>query len=133
MSSEHSEYAPFLEKGEEVVFVVRALSGINRWIGLGFATVIGIGISLLFGSVLLGLLALFVVFTRLYARRLIVGTDRAVVLMSGGRFIFKPTSMIQRFPRDTPLTPVKGLWLELHLGDQRLYVTARSLKVLRAR
>ncbi|HTN79170.1 MAG TPA: hypothetical protein VMK16_05810 [Acidimicrobiales bacterium] len=133
MSSEHSEYAPFLEKGEEVVFVVRALSGINRWVGLGFATIIGIGVSLLIGSVLLGLLALFVVFSRLYARRLIVGTDRAVVLMSGRRFTFKPTSVIERFPKDTRLTPLKGIWLELTLGEHRLYVTARSLKVLRAR
>jgi hypothetical protein len=127
------EYAPFLESGEQVEYVVKALSGINRWLGLGIATFIGLGISLLIGSVVIGLLALFLVFTRLYVRRLIVVTDRAVVLMAGRRFTFKPTAVIQRFPRDTPLTPLKGLWLELHLGDHRLFVTARSLRALRLR
>ena len=127
------EYTSFLEKGEQVDYILKALTGLNRWAGLGIATLIGLGISLLVGSVVLGLLALLIVFTRLYARRLIVVTDRAVVLMAGSRFTFKPTAVIERFPRDTPITPLKGLWLELHLGDHRLYVTARSLRALRAR
>ena len=127
------EYAPFLESGEQVEYVVKALAGINRWLGLGIATLIGLGISLPVGSVVIGLVALFLVFTRLYARRLIVVTDRAVVLMAGRRFTFKPSAVIERLPRDTPLTPLKGLWLELHLGDHRLFVTARSLRALRLR
>ena len=127
------EYTGFLDKGEQVDYVLKALTGLNRWAGLGIATVVGLGISLLVGSVVLGLLALLIVFTGLYTRRLIVVTDRAVVLMAGSRFTFKPTAVIERFPRDTPITPLKGLWLELHLGDHRLYVTARSLRALRAR
>ena len=127
------EYTSFLEKGEQVDYILKALTGLNRWAGLGIATLIGLGIFLLVGSVVLGLLSLLIVFTGLYARRLVVVTDRAVVLMAGTRFTFKPTAVIERFPRDTPITPLKGLWLELHLGDHRLYVTARSLRALRAR
>ena len=127
------EYTSLLEKGEQVVYVVKALAGMNRWLGLGLATLIGFGISLLLANVIFGIVALALVFTRLYARRLVVVTDRAVVLMAGTRFTFKPTAVIERFPRNTPLTPLKGLWLELHLGEHRLYVTARSLRALRAR
>jgi hypothetical protein len=127
------EYAPFLESGEQVEYVVKALAGINRWLGLGIATLIGLAISLLIGSVVIGLIGLFLTFTGLYARRLIVVTDRAVVLMAGRRFSFRPSALIERFPRNTPLAPLKGLWLELRLGDHRMYVTARSLRALRLR
>jgi hypothetical protein len=129
-----SEYTGFLEDGEHVDYVVKALSGINRWLGLGIAAIIGFGVTVAlvnlgFGPVV-GVIVLAVVFTRLYARRLIVVTDRAVLLMAGRRWRYKPTAVIERLPVDTPLKPLKGLWLELHLGTHLIYVNPRSIRTV---
>ena len=114
------EYTPFLEEGEQVDHVVKALAGPNRWLGLGIATVVGLAVALalggLNGSVFLGLIALYLVFTCLYVRHLILITDRAVVLVSGNRISFKPKVLVERLPADTPLRPLKGIWLQLQTG-----------------
>jgi hypothetical protein len=130
------EYSPFLDDGERVDHVIKALAGMNRWLALLLAAIIGLGVSLLLSSFgfgpIVGVLVLVVVFTRLYARRLILVTDRAVVLLAGSRFTFKPTALIDRLPIDTPLGPLKGLWLELLLGPHKLYVSARSIRTVSA-
>jgi hypothetical protein len=130
------EYTSFLEDGEQVDHVVKALAGLNRWLGLSIATVVGLAVALalggLNGSVFLGLLALYLVFTCLYVRHLILVTDRAVVLVSGNRISFKPKALVERLPAATPLRPLKGLWLELQLGEHRLYVSSRSIRQVSA-
>jgi len=131
-----SEYSQFLEDGERVDHVIKALAGTNRWLALLLAAIIGLGVSLLLSSFgfgpIVGVLVLVVVFTRLYARRLILVTDRAVVLLAGSRFSFRPTALLDRLPVDTPLGPLKGLWLELQLGTHKLYVSARSIRTVSA-
>ena len=130
------EYTPFLEDGEQVDYVVKALAGPNRWLGLGIATVVGLAVALalggLNGSVFLGLIALYLVFTCLYVRHLILITDRAVVLVSGNRISFRPKALVERLSADTPLRPLKGLWLQLQLGEHRLYVSSRSIRQVSA-
>ena len=107
-----SEYSAFLEEGERVDHVIKALAGMNRWMALLLAAIIGLGVSLLLSSFgfgpIVGVLVLLIVFTRLYARRLILVTDRAVVLLAGSRFTFKPTALLDRLPVDTPLGPAPG-------------------------
>ena len=129
-----SEYSAFLEEGERVDHMIKALAGMNRWLALGLAAIIGLGVSLLLSSFgfgpIVGVLVLFVVFTRLYARRLILVTDRAVVLLAGSRFTFKPTAVLDRLPVDTPLGPLQGLWPQLQLGTHKLYVSARSIRTV---
>ena len=61
------EYTPFLEDGEQVDHVVKALEGMNRWLALGLATLVGSGVALLTHLVVIGVVALFLAFTRLYA------------------------------------------------------------------
>jgi hypothetical protein len=72
------------------------------------------------------------VYTRLYARRLIVATDEGLVVMAGGRgprfFSFMPSAVLDRLPLETPIGPVKGLWLEVTLNERRMFVVARSAK-----
>lgn len=129
-----SEYSAFLEQGERVDYVVKALVGMNRWLGLVLAAIIGLGVSLLLSSFgfgpIVGVLVLLIVFTRLYARRVILVTDRAVVLLAGSRFTFKPKALLDRLPVDTPLGPLLGLWLELRLGPHKLYVSALSIRTV---
>jgi hypothetical protein len=126
------EYTAFLEDGEQVDHVVKALAGPNRWLGLGGATLVGLGVALGLGNVLFGLIALYLVFTCLYVRHRILVTDRAVVLVSGNRISFKPKALVERLPADTPLRPLKGLWLQLQLGGHRLYVSSRSIREVSA-
>ena len=130
------EYSAFLEDGEQVDHLVKALAGPNRWLGLGIATLVGLAVALalgnLNGSVFLGLIALYLVFTCLYVRHLILVTDRAVVLVSGNRISFKPRALVERLPADTPLGPLKGLWLRLQLGGHRLYLSSRSIREVSA-
>ena len=50
--------------------------------------------------------------------------------MSGKRFTYGPTSVIERLPVDTPLKPLKGLWLQLELGSHSVYVNPRSIRTV---
>jgi hypothetical protein len=124
------EYAPFLEDDEHVDHVVKALAGPNRWLGLGLGTVVGLGVSLWLG-VIVGVITMYVAFRSLYACRPIVVTDRAVLLMAAGRYTWKPKALIERLPADTPLRPLKGIWLELMLGSRKVFVATRSLATVR--
>ena len=118
-----------LEEGEHVDHVIKALAGPNRWGGLVAATVIGLAAALSLGLIV-GLIVMYGMFRCLYERRLVVITNRAVLLLACGRFSSKPRSLIERLPADTPLRPLRGLWLELHLGSHRVYVATRSLRTI---
>ena len=138
MSGEHTDIEKglfdkgFLEKGEKVAYVVKGLEGMNRWVALVLATILGLVVSLVVGSILIGLVVLFFLFYGAYARRLIVVTDRGLVLLACSRFRFTPTARIERFPAKTPLRPT-GFWLQVQLGTHRIYVSVRSLRHIRAR
>jgi hypothetical protein len=125
------EYAPFVRKGEKVEYVVKGLEGMNRWLALVLSTALGLVVSLLLASVLIGLVVLFLMFYGAYARRLILVTDRAVVLLACSRFRFTPLGEIERFPI-APLRP-KGFWLQVRLGTHRIYVSVRSLRQIPSR
>jgi hypothetical protein len=119
---------PFLQPDEQVVHVVRALEGPNRWIALALAFAIGVMLTLLTQAPLLGVLSMWLVYTRLYARRIVLATDQAVVLLAGSRWRFLPRSLIQRFPVDTMIGPLKGLFLQADGLGRRLYIVPRTMR-----
>jgi len=123
---------PLLNPGEAVAHVIRALEGPNRFIGMGLALLVGFGLSLLLRLPYLALPIFLLVYTRIYARRLILATDEGLVVLAGGRgpkfFSFMPTAVLDRLPLETSIGPLKGLWLETTLNDRRLFVVARSAK-----
>jgi hypothetical protein len=123
---------PLLHPGEVVAHVVRALEGPNRWIGLAVALVAALGLGLLVGAPILGLPVFLIVFTRLYARRMILATDESLVVVAGTRFRFTPRAVLDRLDLETPIGPLKGLWLQTTLNGRRLYVVARSAPEVRA-
>jgi len=119
---------PLLNRGEVVAHVVRALEGPNRWAGIGLAIFVGIGVGLLTGVPIVGLPVMWVVFTRLYGRRILLATDQAVVVVDGGHWRFEPKKVLERLDVDTPIGPLKGLFLSTHLNGRRLYVVPRSAR-----
>jgi hypothetical protein len=123
---------PFLNPGEAVAHVIRALEGPNRFIGMGLALLVGFGVSLLLRVPYLALPIFLLLYTRIYARRLILATDEGVVVMAGGRgprfFSFMPTAVLDRLPLETAIGPLKGLWLETTLNGRRMFIVARSAK-----
>lgn len=123
---------PLLQPGEAVAHVVRALEGPNRWLGLGISLLVGLGLGVLLGLPILGLPAFLIVFTRLYARRVILATDESLVVLAGGRFTFRPRLVLDRLDLETPIGPLKGLWLQTTLNGRRMYVVARSVNEVRA-
>ena len=52
--------------------------------------------------------------------------------MAGGKgalfFSYMPTKVLDRLPLETPIGPMKGLWLTVTLNERRMYVVARSSK-----
>lgn len=118
--------ANFLEPGEQVAHLVRATKGPNRWLGLAISLVAGVGVAIVLGP-LFGLMVTFTVFVWIYAKRIILATDQAVVILECRRFVFAPKSELVRLPVDTRIGPLKGLWLSTTLDGQRLYIQPRSV------
>lgn len=116
---------PLLEPGEVVAHVIRAMEGPNKWAGLGVGFVVGIGLSIVLGAPALGLPIMWFAYTSLYPRRVVLATDRGVVVLAGGRYRFGPKRVLDRFDLETRIGPLRGLWLEARLGERRLYVVAR--------
>ena len=119
---------PLLEPGEVVAHVVRAQEGPNRLLSLGIAMAVGFGLSLLLRVPLFALPLFVLVHAYLNKRRLIVATDRALVVMAGGRFRYTPTKVLDRLDLETPIGPVKGMWLSTTLGGRQLYVMPRCVR-----
>jgi hypothetical protein len=124
--------APLLSPGESIAHVVKALEGPNRWIAVTAGIVIGLGLSIVTGIPILAVFVFLLVFTRLYARRVIVATDRAVHLLAGGRWGFTPRLLLQSVDVETAIGPLRGLWLRTDaFAGRRLYVTKASVGEVR--
>lgn len=119
---------PFLQPDEAVAHVVRAMEGPNRWLALGLAVIVGFGLSVLLRVAILAVPVFWLAFTRMYARRLILATDQGLVVLAGGRFRFTPSRLLDRLPLDTPIGPLRGLWLETRLNGRRMFVVPRSVR-----
>jgi hypothetical protein len=72
------------------------------------------------------------VFTRLYARRVVLATDQDLVVVGCGRWRFTPKVVLDRLDLETRIGPLKGLWLQTRLGSRRLYVVARTAREVAA-
>jgi hypothetical protein len=121
-----ADSARFLEPGEAVGHVVRALEGPNRWIGVGLTMVIGVLIAVLTNVAPLAIAAMGLAYTGMYQRRLILSTDRRLLLLAGGRFRFTPRSVLETLDLETRIGPLKGLFLRSSLAGRRLYIVART-------
>ena len=117
---------PFLEPGEVVAHVVKAVEGPPRWVALLLALIVGIGISILILVPFLGFPLFVLAYMAAYQRRLLLATDHGLVLVGCGRFRFTPKKVLQRFDIETPIGPLKGLFLRTELDGRRLYVTPRT-------
>ena len=118
---------PFLEPGEVVAHVVKALEGPPRWVAMVAAVVIGVGVSILILVPFLGFPLFVLVYTAAYQRRVILATDQALVLIGGGRFRFTPRKLLARLDIETPIGPLQGLFLRTELDGRRLYITSRTV------
>jgi hypothetical protein len=100
---------PFLEPGEQVRWVFPAAGGISPWM------------MALAGGLL---------YTILSKPRVVVVTDRGIVLLRASKLTNRPKAFEARGPQ-VQLGPVKGLWAPIHLGD-KLYVHKRFQKDVQA-
>src|SRR4051812_20038234 len=123
-----------LEPGERVVRVFLAQGGIKPsasvWIVLTgllgtrtLASAAGAGNwqAALWGW--LGAMAVAAVTTCLTTRRVVLVTDRNVVLLEYGRLGgVKPRRVIARLPQGTRIGPLSGTWAQIELAGERLWV-----------
>ena len=123
---------PFLEPREVVAHVVKAVEGPPRWIALLLALVVGIGISIVILVPFLGFPLFVLVYLAAYQRRLILATDQALVLIGCGRFRFTPKKVLARLDIETPIGPLKGMFLRTELDGRRLYITPRTVQEVQA-
>jgi hypothetical protein len=118
--------APLLERGEVVAHVIRGLEGRNRWLGM----LIALAVAFPFGYFVPPILIVpiyYLVFTGMYPRRIILATDRGVVVIAGRRLQYEPRAVLDRLDVETPIGPMKGsFWRHVVLNDRRIYVVPRS-------
>ncbi len=126
------EARPLLNRGEVVAHVVRALEGPNRWLALLFAMFIGFTLSLLVGSPILALPFMWLGYTLLYKRRIILATDQSVLILGGARLRFSPKAVLDRLDVDTRIGPLKGVFLATTLNGRRMYVVPRCVREVTA-
>ncbi|MEU6380314.1 hypothetical protein [Streptomyces sp. NPDC046909] len=116
----------FLEPGEQVQRVVFAQGGINPWFQVVFFLVALIGLRIVTGGLLggaLGGLAGALLVNAFITRRLVLVTDRAVVVLEYGQFGgVKPKRVLARLPMGTGIGPLSGTWAQIELGGERLWV-----------
>ena len=117
---------PFLERGEVVAHVVKALEGPPRWVAMILGLVIGIGVSVLIMAPILGVPLFVLAYTSAYRRRVILATDEALVLLNCGRYRFTPRSVLTRLDLETHIGPLHGLFQRIDLDGRRMYVVPRS-------
>ncbi|MFJ9381008.1 hypothetical protein [Streptomyces sp. NPDC101455] len=71
----------------------------------------------------LGALVGAVVAAALTTRRVVLATDRGLVLLEYGRFGgVKPTKVIARLPQGTAIGTLSGTWARTDLAGERLWV-----------
>jgi hypothetical protein len=125
--------APLLKKGEVVAQVVRATQGPNKWFGLLFAMAVGLGVGFVTPPAAVGLvLVVWMTYARVYARRIILVTDRRILVIAGSRYRYVPTAILDELEVDTRLGPTTGLWMEIELAGRRLFVVPRTARELMA-
>jgi hypothetical protein len=100
---------PYLEPGEQIRWVFPAAGGLSPWM------------MALAGGLL---------YTILSKPRVVVVTDRGIVLLKASKLSGRPVAFETRGPQ-VQLGPVKGLWAPIHLGD-KLYVHKRFHKDVEA-
>ncbi|MFJ9243070.1 polymorphic toxin-type HINT domain-containing protein [Streptomyces sp. NPDC101776] len=124
----------FLEPGERVERVLLAQGGINPWAQVGFPPVglIGVravavaagasgGVGALGG--VLGALAGAMIAAVLTTRRVVLATDRGLVVLEYGRFGgVQPSKVIARLPKETAIGALSGTWAQTELAGERLWV-----------
>jgi hypothetical protein len=119
---------PLLEPGEVVAHVVRAQEGPNKWFGLATAITVAVALGYAIPPVL-GMWAAIIGYVLLYRRRVLLATDRALVVMAGGLVRYTPRAVIARYDVETRIGPLKGLWLKTTLEGQRvLWVVPRCVQ-----
>ena len=94
--------APFLGPGERIQAVMMSQTGPSPYLAL------------------LTYLIFFAV-----RRRIIVATDRSVLVLKAGFMGTSPTEVLQRLPRTTQIGPVSGLWAKVNLGGEKMYIHKR--------
>jgi len=110
-----------LEPGEIIEYVLPAEGG---WRPPSTAVVLG---------AVLGLVS-FPVVIALHRPRVIVATDRAIVILKTDWWVgTKPKSVLQRLPRNAPILIGRGqIFRKVLIGDTKLYVHRRRFKDLDA-
>jgi hypothetical protein len=120
---------PLLEPGELIAHVIRALEGPPRLAGMAIGLVAGVLVSPVLGP-LLSFPVMFLVFTSLYKRRVIVATDRSVTVLGCAPLRFAPRRVLERLDVDTRIGPTKGMFFRVRPGAHGLYVVPRSVQEL---
>lgn len=127
---------PLLEPGERVQEVLLAQSGASPYwfalASLGVVVAMRGFEQLLVSLAALAVVAALVVMFALVAydltrRRIIVVTDRAIVMFRAGGWIVvtSPKEVVARLPRSTRIGPLSGLWAKTEIGDERLWIHLR--------
>ena len=94
---------PMLEPGEQVQEVILSQTGPNPFLAV------------------ITYLVFFMV-----KRRIIVATDRAIVVIKAGAFTgTSAKEVIARLPRATRLGPVSGLWAKVDINGEKNYIHKR--------
>jgi len=101
---------PFLEPGEEVRHVFLAQAGPSPW-----------------------LFALSWLFAFWMKYRIVVVTDRSVVLLSASPWVpAKPKELVARLPRSTTFGPLEGVWAKTQIQGEKFYIHKRFHKDVEA-
>ncbi|MFJ3665180.1 hypothetical protein ACIPSE_01870 [Streptomyces sp. NPDC090106] len=124
----------FLAPDEQPRWVVLAQGGINPWYqGLFFAVGLiafrllaaGLGLDFDGGAFFgpLGGMIGFVVCQSRVTRRVLLTTDRAIVVLEYDSFGgVHPSRVLSRLPLDTPVGPLSGIWARTELAGERLWI-----------
>jgi hypothetical protein len=117
--------APLLEPGEVVAHVIRGTQGMNRWLGMTIAIVVAFPLGLFLPPILI-IPLYYLLFTSLYPRRIILATDKALVVLAGGRLRYAPKLVLDRLDVETPVGPMRGaFWRFVVLNGRKIYIVPR--------
>ncbi len=123
---------PLLESDEIVAHVVRGMEGPNRWVGVAIAFAVAFAAAGFLRVPFLAFALFIVLFTSLYPRRLVLATDRSLVVLQGGRWRWTPRKVLDRLDIETKIGPLKGFWRYATLGTRRVYIAPRSYTEVQA-
>src|SRR5689334_2410724 len=87
---------PLLEPGEIVAHVIRGLEGPNRWVAIVASFVVAFPLAGILHVPVLAFVLFLALFTTLYARRIVLATDRGIVVIRAGRWRYTPRQVLDR-------------------------------------